>query len=79
MLAAAMAVPAFAAPSGWNLPTLLDRAEPAAPRPMGFETPGESFPVPLSIIWLTINWPWRTQAGNHSIPAPTGTANIRAP
>lgn len=44
VLAAAMAVPAFAAPSGWNLPTLLDAAEPVAPQAMGFETPGESFP-----------------------------------
>ena len=43
VLAAAIAVPAFAAPTEWQMPAFLS-AEPAEAAPMGFETPGESFP-----------------------------------
>lgn len=45
MLAAAVAVPAFAAaPSDWGLATILGPEQVAHARTMGFETPGESFP-----------------------------------
>ncbi|GAD48201.1 hypothetical protein NT2_02_02830 [Caenibius tardaugens NBRC 16725] len=43
VLAAAIAVPAFATPASWDLPTYADSAE-AATATLGFETPGESFP-----------------------------------
>ena len=43
VLAAAVAVPAFAAPSEWAMPSFME-PEQAQAAPMGFETRGESFP-----------------------------------
>lgn len=44
MVAAAVAVPAFAAPSDWGIAQLLGNEEPVHQTTLGFETPGESFP-----------------------------------
>ncbi len=37
-------MPAFAAPTGWGLPDFANGEPTAKAHPMGFETPGESFP-----------------------------------
>jgi len=76
-LAAAVAVPAMAAPGEWHTLGLLDPAdEPAAPMP--FETPGDSFPgsaffylEDLPAAPLDSSLPPPLESGAHSDAVPT--------
>ena len=77
-LAAAVAVPAMAAPGEWRTLDLLDPAE-AATRAMPFETPGESFPG--SAFFYLEDLPPLAETGDPGVPPPieTGARSDAAP